>query len=585
MRVRPTDLGALKAAVLMAGLTALLSGPAWTVFEREGLLDSGPRSAGMAGSDVAFPVAGVPEAPPAALAGVTGPAFFADYGFAFRGSVRSLRASACAPAEDIGLGLSFASRSYGGSRENRAGIALGIPVLEVPGLAFGATFRGLFADLGETAGRGSSLDISMVVPIPVPGPRVRLAVAGEDLFGWTRWEDGGREDLASGFRAGTSVEWEALGLSGEFRSVSGAGSRETILAAGMETRTRLVGLPTSIRAGFRDGSMRPSAVTAGAGLEAGGVIVDYALVVQTPEEGTIHLVGAGWRFGEGFRLPFGVSPVRRGRGPSEVVPSADVFAPRTAKESIRLRIWVPPGEPVTGWSILVIGPDGAVVWQESGEGAPPNDVRWAGAAREGLPVPDGEYLCRLMLRRGTAPVYLSDGSRLKVLHAFAQPRTVPAPPKAPKSLPVPEPEPARVAAEPAPSLAITALAAIPDSLSPGNNRVLEFSYEVSAPCELALIITGPGRKETRPLGSASADNLAGTVSWDGLGTDGRPVKAGTYRATLTASAGKESASRHVEFKVTAPAPQKAAPQKAAAAPRKATKPAAKKPAVRKASGR
>ena len=532
----------------------------------------------MAGSDVAFPLPGTPDGPPASLAGIGSPGLITDYALASRSSGRLMRAAVSAPAEDLGTGLSFASRTYGDSREYRAGLGVGIPITEVPGLALGATFRGLFTNLGEVAGRGSSLDLSVVAPLPLPGVRASVAVAGEDLFVWTRWEDGGREDLASQFRAGTSVEWAGLGLSGEFRSVSGSGSREGIWAAGVEYGFRVAGMPVSVRTGYRDGTLRPGAATAGAGIRAGGIFVDYAVAGERESEGTVHVMGAGWRFGEGFRLPFGLAPVRRGRGPPEVVPSTKLFAPRAVNESMKLHIQVPPGEPVTGWSVMVVGSEGSVVWQESGEGAPPPELRWAGAVRDGLPVPDGEYLCRLMLRRGTAPVYLSPGSRLTVLHAFAQPRTVPATVAVPTPAPVPKPEPFAVIEEAAIALplAIVSLSATPHNLVPGGGRNIEFAYEVTAPCKLALIIVGPGRRQTRPLDPVISGNLAGSALWDGLDTAGNPAVSGAYRATLNATTGEESASRFVDFRIGAGKNIAPAPQKAAPALRKAKKAAAPK---------
>jgi hypothetical protein len=536
----------------------------------------------MAGSDLASPRPGDNSANPAFLAGVASPGFFADIGRATRYDGNAVQGSVFAPAEDLGLGLGASSRAYGGSRETRMRAALGLPVVEVPGLALGASFHALFAGVAGVAGRGSALDLSLVAPIPVPAVRARLAVAGEDLFGWLRWADGGREDLPSHLRVGASVAYGLATVTGGYRSISGAGSSEGIWSAGTEFGFRLVGVPFALRAGLGDGTMRGPSGTAGVGVRAGGISLDYAVAREREGLGTVHSVGAGWMFGEGFRLPVGLGQGRRGRGPPEVAPASPVFAPKSASQWARLRIFVPPGEPVSGWSVMVVAADGSVVWQEGGEGAPPSDLRWAGATREGLPVPDGEYIVRLMLRRGEAPVYLSTGSRLAVEHAFAQPRSVPAPakPKEPEPAPVvPEPK----APEPVAPLAITAFTAEPATLVPGGGRKVELRYEVNRPCELTLVIGGPRSRITRPVDPATAEFLSGADGWDGLDTSGKPSAPGAYRATLKASTATESVTRTVEFRIAKVASVKPVAKPAARANAKTAKP--KSAVRRKTTGR
>jgi hypothetical protein len=103
------------------------------------------------------------------------------------------------------------------------------------------------------------------------------------------------------------------------------------------------------------------------------------------------------------------------------VPERDVLVLDNPYRTVALAIRVPADETTRGWTVLVAAPDGAVVWETSGEGSPPRVVTWTGTSVAGEPVASGSYVCRLLLRGAAAPDYLSPGSAIRVVRPAMPP--------------------------------------------------------------------------------------------------------------------------------------------------------------------
>jgi len=407
----------IASVLVLAGILAAF--PAAAAFEPGGLLDASPRSASLAGSDVAAG-GGLAAGCAASLADLRAPDSLGSVGAATRAGLTAAQLSAGAPVNGLGIGISFRSLSAGNAAERTWIAGLGMPVEEVPGLSLGAALKVLEAGFPGDRASGFGLDLSARgrLPVDVEGVELHAAAGLDNAFGGIAWTSGNREDLTRQARAGLAARVDgSLLVLAEGRFVRGPAVREGIWAFGLEHALSVRGVDGALRIGWRDGTERTGTLSAGAGAAWGRATIDYAIVGATRSQGYLHVVSARWRWGEGDLVGDAAKPKAWGSSTnpgghvigSDVTPESETLVASSPYRAFEFAIRPPRMGRIEGWMVLIVDGTGEVAWSAEGDGAPPASLEWNGSTQRGQAAPAGRYVCQLVLRGPGALRRVSSG--------------------------------------------------------------------------------------------------------------------------------------------------------------------------------
>jgi hypothetical protein len=109
--------------------------------------------------------------------------------------------------------------------------------------------------------------------------------------------------------------------------------------------------------------------------------LDYA--VADHPLGLTHRVGLSWRFG-GFHANSAADP--------------EIFSPTGDRAVTRIDLYSRTKARAATWTLDIINKTDAVVRRFGGAGQPPSHLQWDGKDENGLPLPDGTYRYRLVVK-------------------------------------------------------------------------------------------------------------------------------------------------------------------------------------------
>jgi hypothetical protein len=239
-----------------------------------------------------------------------------------------------------------------------------------PRLALGGNFKLARQSVEEWSGTGLGFDLGAVFAVTPDvrvgtsilnfgGPTVTLRETGESFP--IEWRGGVAVKMLNG-RGLVSAELDANGDSGT-RFHGGA---EYWLQSSFALR---VGYNDSRAAGGLSYLFQP------------GLQLDYG--VTDHELGFSHRVGLSYRFGGFFAS-------------SRAVP--EVFSPTGERPITKIHLQSRTKAEADEWSLAIVNKSDETVRRYSGRGVPPAHLVWDGKDGTGLPLPDGVYHYRLLVR-------------------------------------------------------------------------------------------------------------------------------------------------------------------------------------------
>jgi hypothetical protein len=374
-------------------------------YEKGGVLDEGPRAAAIGGagsalSDDALTARGCP----AGLAWLGAPSLAASYGMDSVRDLSSVVMGAGAVYEGVGIGGQYRRTAFGSASEQLVSLGTGIPIEELGWLSVGVGLKFMAVDMKVDRGSGFGLDLGLMGrhALPWDGIELRWAGAVEDAMGGLKWDSGFEEDLSRQSRLGLGVKLgSGTALMSELRRINSILGDETIVAGGIEQVIPAWGAEWALRAGARDGSVRPASVSGGLGVKYGPLLLDYAASQSLGAGGGMeHFVSFSWMLGAGLPL----MAARGGNDDAESVmaPVANPLELKSRYESGEFTVKTPRNSRASTWVVAIMDHCGEVIWDLEGEGQPPASIKWNGTTLRGEPALPGNYSCVVMLRGPSA---------------------------------------------------------------------------------------------------------------------------------------------------------------------------------------
>jgi hypothetical protein len=265
-----------------------------------------------------------------------------------------------------------------------------------PKVSLGANLRVVHQTLDEFSATGMGLDLGVMI---YPTETVRVGLSAANLGGPGLELRDTSEEYPQQLRGGVAVDL-MQGRAMVTAEVEQIGDLRTNARGGGEFQ---LSSTFTLRAGF-DGSSPAGGFTVNL---PGDLRLDYG--TGDHELGMIHRFSLSWRFG-GFFASSQANP--------------EVFSPLGARSATRFDLAARTREDIESWRLEISDQGGRVVRQFGGRGTPPSHLMWDGKNASGLPLPDGSYQYKLVVR-DLGGMEMVGGSRTIGIDTKAREITVP----------------------------------------------------------------------------------------------------------------------------------------------------------------